>query len=162
MLRYLITFTLILLAALSRLLPHPMNFAPITAIALFGGVYLDKKHAFLVPLAAMLISDFFIGFYAGIEWVYGSFAAIGLIGLWLRNHRGIARTVAATLAEMKAAGGFDSAVGTYEKYVQYLRPLNDILSVPLAIIGLKAPRSFRVVHVQDGNRKIGHCEWVEI
>ena len=28
----------------------------------------------------------------------GSFAAIGLIGLWLRNHRGIARTVAATLA----------------------------------------------------------------
>jgi hypothetical protein len=98
MLRYCITFSLILLAALSRLLPHPMNFAPITALALFGAVYLDKKHAFLVPLAAMLVSDYFIGFYGGIEWVYGSFAAIGLIGLWLRNHRGIAQTVGATLA----------------------------------------------------------------
>lgn len=63
--------------------------------------------------------------------------------------------------DMKMAGGFDGAVGTYEKYVQYLRPLNNVLTVPLAVVGLKAPRSFRVVHVQDGNRKIGHCEWVE-
>ncbi|HEV8538801.1 MAG TPA: DUF6580 family putative transport protein, partial [Bacteroidota bacterium] len=62
-----------------------------------GAVYLDRKHAFIVPLAAMLISDYFIGFYEGIGWVYGSFAAIGLIGLWLRSHPGVVRTVAATL-----------------------------------------------------------------
>ena len=95
--RYLLTFSLILLAALSRLLPHPPNFAPITALALFGGVYLDKKHSFIVPIAAMLISDYFIGFYTGVAWVYGSFVAIGFIGLWLRNHRGVVQTVGATL-----------------------------------------------------------------
>lgn len=98
MIRYMFTFTIIFLAALSRLLPHPPNFAPITALALFGGVYLDKKHTFIVPIAAMLISDYFIGFYAGMAWVYASFIAIGFMGLWLRNHRGIRQTIGATLA----------------------------------------------------------------
>jgi len=63
---------------------------------------------------------------------------------------------------MKSAGGFDSAVGTYEKYVEYLRPLNDILSVPLAIIGLEAPRGFKVVHLLEGGRTVGKCEWVTL
>ncbi len=96
--RYLFTFSLILLAALSRLLPHLPNFAPIAALALFGGVYLDKKHTFIVPIAAMLISDYFIGFHGGMPWVYGSFLAIGCIGLWLRKHPGVATTIGATFA----------------------------------------------------------------
>ena len=42
-------------AALSRLLPHPANVTPVTALALFGAVYFDRKFlAFLVPLAAFL------------------------------------------------------------------------------------------------------------
>ena len=98
MARHVFTFTLIFLAALSRLLPHLPNFAPITALALFGGMYLDKKHTFIVPIAAMLISDYFIGFYPGMIWVYASFIAIGFIGLLLRNHRGVVQTVGATLA----------------------------------------------------------------
>jgi hypothetical protein len=64
--------------------------------------------------------------------------------------------------EMKAAGGFDSAVGTYEKYVNYLRPLSNVLTVPLAVVGLKAPRRFRVVHLAEGTKKIGHVEWIEL
>lgn len=63
---------------------------------------------------------------------------------------------------MKAAGGFDSAVGTYEKYVNYLRPLNNVLTVPLAIIGLEAPKTFRIVHTIEGTKSIGHVEWVRI
>ncbi|MBI3193477.1 MAG: hypothetical protein HYZ34_03295 [Ignavibacteriae bacterium] len=97
MARTLFTFSLILLAALSRLLPHLPNFTPIAALALFGGVYLDKKHTFIVPLAALFISDYFLGFYNDMIWVYASFAAIGLIGLWLRNHHGVATTIGATL-----------------------------------------------------------------
>ena len=97
MVRYVFTFTLILAAALSRLLPHPPNFVPITAMALFGGVYLDKKHTFIVPIAAMFISDYFIGFYPDMAWIYASFIAIGCIGLWLRNHPGVAQTFASTL-----------------------------------------------------------------
>jgi hypothetical protein len=97
MTRHLFTFSLIFLAALSRLLPHLPNFTPIAALALFGGVYLDKKHTIIVPLAALLISDYFLGFYSGMMWVYGSFAAIGLLGLWLRKHQGVATTMGATL-----------------------------------------------------------------
>lgn len=97
MIRRIFTFSLILLAVLSRLLPHAPNVAPITALALFSGVYLDKRHAFLIPMAALLVSDFIIGFYAGMEWVYGSFLAIGLIGLWLRKHPGVFSTIGATI-----------------------------------------------------------------
>ena len=92
MARYIFTFGLILAAALSRLLPHPMNVAPITALALFGGVYLGKRQAFIIPIAAMLLSDFFLGFYSGMTWVYGSFIAIVGIGLWLKSQQGIAST----------------------------------------------------------------------
>lgn len=80
-------FGLVLTAALSRLLPHPPNFTPIAAIALSSAVYLDKRYAFIVPLAAMLISDAIIGFHDGMVWVYGCFLATGFIGLWLRSHK---------------------------------------------------------------------------
>ncbi|MFI5252301.1 MAG: DUF6580 family putative transport protein [Bacteroidota bacterium] len=98
MARLFFTFFLILFAALSRLLPHPANVAPITALALFGGVYLDKKHTFIVPIVAMLISDYFIGFYSRWMWVYGSFIAIGFIGLWLRSHKEIIPIIGASMA----------------------------------------------------------------
>ena len=51
----------ILVAAFSRLIPHPMNFTPIGAMALMGAAYFDRKaFAFLVPAASMFISDLFI------------------------------------------------------------------------------------------------------
>ena len=61
--------------------------------------------------------------------------------------------------ELKEAGGFDSAIGTYEKYLDYLPPLRNMLTVPLLIIGLKAPETFRIKHVQfDPRKKIGIVE----
>lgn len=48
--------------------------------------------------------------------------------------------------DMKSAGGFDNAVGTYEKAIRYLKPLQNQLSCPMVLIGLKAPRTFRVKH----------------
>jgi len=83
-----VLITMILAAALTRLIPHPPNFAPIGALALFGGAqFADKRAAFLLPLLAMLCSDLVIGFYVHMEWVYGSFTLITCIGLWLRSHR---------------------------------------------------------------------------
>jgi hypothetical protein len=76
---------LILFAAFSRILPHPANFAPIAAIALFSGVYLNKRIAFAVPIIAMFISDLIIGLHSGMMWVYGSFIIITFLGLWLRE-----------------------------------------------------------------------------
>lgn len=85
--RQILAAILILLAVLSRLLPHPPNFTPIAALALFGGVYLEKRLALLLPLLVMVVSDSLIGFHATIPWVYGSFIVTALIGLWLKKHK---------------------------------------------------------------------------
>jgi len=54
---------IILLAAFSRLIPHPFNFTPIAAMALFGGAYFnDKRLAFAIPLLSMFLSDVVISY----------------------------------------------------------------------------------------------------
>lgn len=72
---YLLVITLLAFAgALSRLVPHPMNFSPITALALLGAFYFKKAwQSFLIPLVALLLSDLFIGFYPYIWSVYGAY-----------------------------------------------------------------------------------------
>ncbi len=82
-----------------RILPLPVNFAPITAIALFGGIYLGRKYVILIPLAAMAISDYFIGFYqlGVLLAVWGSFVAVGLIGFYIRKRKNVANVIYATL-----------------------------------------------------------------
>jgi hypothetical protein len=58
----LLLFGMILLAALSRLLPHPPNFSPVEAMALFGGAHFARRATALwVPLAAMFVSDIALG-----------------------------------------------------------------------------------------------------
>jgi hypothetical protein len=58
------------------------NVAPITALAIFAGLFFEKKYmAFIIPAAVMLISDFFIGFHSTMWGVYGAFALIALIGI---------------------------------------------------------------------------------
>ena len=81
---------MILAAAMARLVPHAPNFTPIAAIALFGGAHFaDKRLAFGVPLAALLLSDLLLGFYHSMAVVYGSFGLIVGLGLWLRSRRTI-------------------------------------------------------------------------
>lgn len=76
----------VLLAALARLLPHPPNFAPVAALALFAGAHLSRKAwALAVPLAAMLLSDAYLGFHDLTLVVYGAFAAAVGIGFLLRG-----------------------------------------------------------------------------
>ena len=87
----------VFIAALLRLLPHPPNVAPIAALALFGGAYLGKRYALAVPFCAMLTSDMFLGFHATMPYVYGSFFATGIVGLWLARHKTVRNTIAATL-----------------------------------------------------------------
>lgn len=96
---------LILLAAASRLLPHPPNFAPIAAIGLFAGAALDRRAAWLVPLAALLLSDVVLGFYHPVSmfWNYAGFAACLLLGAALLGPaRSLPRFAGATLASSLA------------------------------------------------------------
>ena len=84
--RFIVVFTVILMAALFRLLPHWPNFTPIAAMALFAGTYFDRKQfAFAVPIAAMFISDLVIGLHANIPAVYLSFAISVIIGMSIRK-----------------------------------------------------------------------------
>jgi hypothetical protein len=72
-----------------RLMPHAPNFTPIAAIALFGGIYLSKRTAFILPVLALMISDIFIGFYEPklMIAVYGSFLLCVILGLYLKAHK---------------------------------------------------------------------------
>jgi hypothetical protein len=91
--------TFVAIGALSRVIPHPANFAPITAMALFGGVYLNKKQALIFPVLAMVLSDFVIGFDSlpmRIA-VYGSFMLAVLIGFWIKKHKSTKNIIFASL-----------------------------------------------------------------
>ncbi len=53
-----------LLAFLGRFLPHLPNFSPLYASLIFSGAYASRMRWAFLPLLALLVSDFFIGFYA--------------------------------------------------------------------------------------------------
>ena len=77
----------VIIAVLSRFIPHPPNFTPIIAIGLFSGFYLkdNKRIALFLPLCAMIISDIFLGFYLISIFVYLSLGAIVLLGSRMPN-----------------------------------------------------------------------------
>lgn len=99
---------------LLRLAPHVANFAPISATALFGGAYLNKRFAILMPLIAMVASDYLLlyvspygtdfsriypisaMFHTTTLYVWGSFLISGLIGIWLKKHKKPSYIVAAS------------------------------------------------------------------
>lgn len=95
----LIALTLILFGAVLRLVPHPWNFAPLGAIALYGGAMFGRRLRFVVPFIALFTSDLIIGFYnPGVMLsVYGSFAVMVLIGGWIGRRLSVAKVLAASL-----------------------------------------------------------------
>jgi len=77
---------LILAAAAARLFPHWPNVSPIAAMALFGGAtFANKRLAYLFPLAAMALSDIFLGFYPIMLSVYACFIATTFIGIKMKG-----------------------------------------------------------------------------
>jgi hypothetical protein len=110
---------IIFIGAILRLVPHVPNFAPITAMALFGGVYLNKRYALIIPLLTMIVSDYLllyinpfgpnhfnfkhlysplsIWYDSTIISVYGSFLVTGLIGIWLKSHKSVLNIIFACI-----------------------------------------------------------------
>lgn len=105
---------MIVAAALSRLLPHPPNFSPLIAIALFAGAYFGSRAwAVAVPLLAMLLSDIALSAVHGGFWLdyvrnadyltsllanYGSVALAVLMGFGLRGKVSGGRVLGFSLA----------------------------------------------------------------
>lgn len=102
---------LILLAALSRLIPHPPNFSPIGGMALFGAAYYTRRYsAYLIPVTAMWISDLilnnivygqyfnhFVWFYSGSAFTYGAFILIVVYGSFILKKIRLANLIMASL-----------------------------------------------------------------
>jgi hypothetical protein len=110
-LRFSIISMIILLAAMSRLVPHPANFAPIGGMALFGAAYYSKRYwVFIIPIVSMWLADLvlnnvvyaqyfdhFVWFYQGCYWTYGAFILIGLIGFLTLKKTRIQNLILASL-----------------------------------------------------------------
>jgi len=98
--RLLAILAAILTAGALRLIPHPPNFTPIGAMALFSGAYLGRRGlmAFAAPLGAMLLSDAVIGFHSYMWATYSSVALIVLIGWTVQARISPLRVGAAAIA----------------------------------------------------------------
>ena len=96
--RTLLIFALILLASALRLAPHPWNFTPVGAIAIFAGATVrDRRLAFLFPLLVMFATDAILGFNKLTPLVYASFLLSVLIGRAVVGARFSASNVGAGL-----------------------------------------------------------------
>jgi hypothetical protein len=110
-LRFGVITVIIFLAALSRLIPHPPNFAPIGGMALFGAAYYSRRfEAFAIPIISMWISDLvlnnivygayfdhFVWFYSGSLFTYGAFALIVLFGMFALKKVRVPNMIASAL-----------------------------------------------------------------
>ena len=98
---FIVALGLIGIGVVMRILPHPANFAPITAIAIFGGSALPKKVSIWIPLGAMVLSDAIIGFYPLAPVIWACYLVIALASSrWLRPasiSRGVTVTLGASL-----------------------------------------------------------------
>ena len=84
--REILILTFVLLAVLVRLIPHPPNFTPIIALALFcSTTFKNKLIGLSLPLLAMIISDLYLGFYSISLCVYGSFFLISILGTYWKK-----------------------------------------------------------------------------
>ena len=111
--------SIILIAALLRLFPHSPNFAPIGAMALFGGAYLSKKQSIIIVFGAMLISDYLLlyinpfspnwinfskfypltsAYHSTMIFIYAAFAVNIFIGWLIRKYRSPFTVIGASLA----------------------------------------------------------------
>ena len=100
--------TLIALALISRIIPHPYNFAPMMAVGIFGGaLFTQKKWAYIIPLVAIFLSDLlinnilmsdyyghFVWAYEGWYWQYAVFALIPFLSVILfKNHISVSKII---------------------------------------------------------------------
>lgn len=99
------TYLIVLLAVLSRFLPHAPNFSPVFGALLFGGAYLKRRDSVWFPVALLAASDLVlttqiyriqVGWTQLLVWV--AFAVVALIGHWLRNRVAVRTVLAASLA----------------------------------------------------------------
>jgi len=124
----------IVVAAALRLVPHPPNFTPIGAMALFSGAYLGKRGlAFVAPLGALLLSDAIIGFHTGMPFVYASVMLVVLIGWAVRSRITPMRIASAAVASSVLFFAITN-LGVWLKGIYYPQTLSGLAACYVAAI----------------------------
>jgi hypothetical protein len=96
--RTVLAVLMIAVCAALRVAPHPWNFTPVGAMAIFSGAIVrDRRLALFVPILTLFLGDIFIGFHKLMPIVYASFLGSVAIGFWLRDRRTAPRIAGATL-----------------------------------------------------------------
>mgnify|MGYP003381220939 CR=1 FL=1 len=93
-----IAISLIAFVVVSRILPHPANFASVAAIALFGGAILPRRWAVVTPVAAMVASDLIIGLHPLVLYTWGCFAVIAFASNRLLSRISVDRVAVSSMA----------------------------------------------------------------
>ncbi len=132
--RFWILTIMIIVTALSRLLPHPPNFTPIAAIALFGAAYFkNKKMAFIIPITAMFVSDLIIGMHNTLLFVYLAFVLVGVLGFQLRGRVKTINVIGSSLAA-SVVFFLITNFGSWLAYDMYSKDLAGLLNCYTAAI----------------------------
>ena len=96
--RLIVIAAMIIVAAAASLIPHPPNFTPLAAIALFAGAYLNGRASFALALGALVARDAILGFHILMPAVYACYAFNVWLGFWLRDEQSVWRVAGASLA----------------------------------------------------------------
>jgi hypothetical protein len=92
-----IAIFLVILGIGSRLVVHTPQFTSILAVAMFGGLYLSRRQALLLPLLLMVVTDLVLGFHDTMVFTWGSMLLVSLIGIWLRPYKNFATVLAGSI-----------------------------------------------------------------
>jgi hypothetical protein len=95
---FLSAILLIVLAAITRFIPHPFNFTAVGAIALFSGAnFKDKRYAFLFPFIILFLTDLFFGFHFSMLPVYACFTFTVWLGVLLSKNQSVLTIIGGSL-----------------------------------------------------------------
>ena len=83
---YFLPICLILILSLSRLIPHPSNFTPMLAVAVFSGFYFRNfLLGVLIVIFSMFLGDLYLGFHETMFFTYISLAVAVVFGLLIKR-----------------------------------------------------------------------------
>ncbi len=88
---------LIILGISSRVFVHTPQFTAILAVAMFGGMYLNRVQALLVPLALMMVTDIILGFHDTMFFTWGSMLLVSAMGIWLKERKNFVTVLAGSI-----------------------------------------------------------------
>lgn len=88
---------LLAFGVISRLIIHLPNFTPVIALALFGGVYLKKSQAIILPVLMMMVADLFLGLHDTILFTWGAVALVAVLGLWVCKNKSVVTLAGSSL-----------------------------------------------------------------